>query len=368
MQVAFRVDASLQIGTGHVMRCLALADALRLHGAKSTFICREHEGNLIKQIKQRGHAVINLPIDSRKNEINEQDKLAHAAWLGGPWTHDAEQTREAIRGNTFDWLVVDHYALDIRWEQALFLHYKKLMVIDDLADREHCCDLLLDQNLGRFAKDYEGLVLQNVITLIGPRYALLRPEFAQWRAYSLRRREYGQLQNILITMGGVDIDNVTGQVLTALAKSDLPQTIRITVVMGPHAPWLNRVKEQAARMMRATTVLVGVSNMAQLMADSDLCIGAAGSTSWERCCLGLPSVMLVLAPNQLAGALALKNLGATEVIEKHEQISKYMFTNEMLTKLSHASISVTDGCGGERVASLMKENINASELSYSRFE
>lgn len=359
MQVAFRVDASLQIGTGHVMRCLTLADALQVHGAKSTFICRQHEGNLIQQIKQRGHAVINLPIDSRTNEGNEQDKLAHAAWLGGPWIHDAEQTREAIRGKTFDWLVVDHYALDIRWEQALNSHYRKLMVIDDLADREHCCDLLLDQNLGRFAKAYEGLVQQNAITLIGPRYALLRPEFAEWRAYSLRRREYGQLQNLLITMGGVDIDNVTGQVLTALTKSDLSQSIRINVVMGPHAPWLNQVKEQAAKMMQPTSVLAGVNNMAQLMADSDLCIGAAGSTSWERCCVGLPSIMLVLAPNQLKGALALQNLGASKVIEIHKQITKYMFTNEMLKKLSQAAAAVTDGLGGERVATLMVENINA---------
>jgi UDP-2,4-diacetamido-2,4,6-trideoxy-beta-L-altropyranose hydrolase len=194
--------------------------------------------------------------------------------------------------------VVDHYALDRRWEQALRPHTRRIMAIDDLADRSHDCDLLLDQNLGRQAKDYGGLLSRHTQTLIGPTYALLRPEFAQWREHSLQRRAQPQLKNLLITMGGVDQSNATGQVLDALTRCELPTDLRITVVMGPTAPWLAQVQAQAVAMPCPTQVLAGVSNMAQLMAESDLCIGAAGSTSWERCSLGLPALQLVLAANQ----------------------------------------------------------------------
>jgi UDP-2,4-diacetamido-2,4,6-trideoxy-beta-L-altropyranose hydrolase len=308
MKIAFRTDASLQIGTGHVMRCLTLADSLRERGATCTFVCRAHTGHLLQLIEQRGHATVALP--AGEDIYQAPADPTHAAWLGAHWSADAEQTREALGNALVDWLVVDHYALDRRWEQTLRPHCRKLMVIDDLADRPHDADLLLDQNLGRASNDYDGLLAPHTQTLIGPRYALLRPEFAQWRAYSLERREQAQLRNLLITMGGVDKDNATGQVLQALQSCELPEDLRITVVMGPHAPWLAQVQALAAQVHWPTQVLVGVSNMAELMADSDLAIGAAGSTSWERCCLGLPTVMLVLAENQKGAACALTHLGA----------------------------------------------------------
>lgn len=354
MNLAFRVDASLQIGTGHVMRCLTLADALLEQGAKCTFICREHEGHLIQHIKQRGHAVVTLPV-AENYSVELTDKLTHAVWLGAHWLHDAEQTRQAIWWGV-DWLVVDHYALDIRWEQALRKHYKKLMVIDDLADREHCCDLLLDQNLGRTPKDYQELLPKNATTLIGTQYTLLRPDFAQWRPYSLRRREQGQLQNLLITMGGVDKDNITGQVLAALSQSELPKRLQITVVMGPHAPWLAHVQAQATQMCWHTEVLIDVDNMAQLISESDFAIGAAGGTAWERCSLGVPSLVLVLAKNQLPVAVALQKAGAAVAIETLQQIMSFLkpllaadSAKEFLVKLSRAAAAVTDGEGCQRV-------------------
>jgi UDP-2,4-diacetamido-2,4,6-trideoxy-beta-L-altropyranose hydrolase len=358
MQVTFRSDVSIQIGTGHVMRCLTLADALRELGAHSTFVCRQQSGHLLNIIAERGYHVVELPnLETTTNCI--LDETAHANWLGADWLTDAQQTREALGDESVDWLVVDHYSLDHRWEDALRSHCQNIMVIDDLADRAHNCDVLLDQNLGRSAQDYDGLLKPQTAKFIGPQYALLRPEFAQLRNQSLAQRTQPQLKHLLITMGGVDKDNTTGGVLQALTACHLPPDLHITVVMGPHSPYLVEVTQQAMQMPWRTQVLVGVSAMAQLMLDSDLCIGAAGSTSWERCCLGLPTLLLALAENQLPGAKALEKAGAamfvgniqnlSQVFEEHIQNGG----NLQLKSLALASSAVTDGLGAQRIVSAM---------------
>lgn len=358
MQVVFRTDASLKIGTGHVMRCLTLADALRERGAQSTFICRSQTGHLLDLIRQRGHAAIALaPADE---SFTVPAEPLHAHWLGTGWANDAEQTRQVLGGQVVDWLVVDHYALDRLWEQALRQYTRRILVIDDLADRPHGCDLLLDQNLGRQAKDYCGQLNRNTKTLIGPAYALLRPEFAQWREYSLKRRAQPQLKNLLITMGGVDQTNATGQVLDALTRFKLPADLRITVVMGPTAPWLAQVQVQAAAMPRPTQVLAAVNNMAQLMAESDLCIGAAGGSAWERCALGLPSLVLILAANQHSGAMALQANGAAWIAADSQQLMSKMSSmfsmdekTAALQKMSQAAGQLTRGDGATQVLELL---------------
>lgn len=366
MQIAFRADASLQIGTGHVMRCLTLADVVRDQGAQCTFVCRPHEGHLLDLVAQRGHKAVAL--GAPQVNFNVLADPAHAMWLGTSWADDAEQTKRALGEQTVDWLVVDHYALDARWEQALRPQAKRIMGIDDLADRPHACDLLLDQNLGRSKQDYDGLLKGEPNTLIGPQYALLRPEFAALRAQSLARRQNNPLlRHLLVTMGGVDKDNATGQMLAALQNCSLPPDLRITVVMGPHAPWLTHVQAQATQMPWPTEVLADVDNMAQLMAESDLAIGASGSTSWERCCLGLPSIQVVLAQNQVGIAQALSRAGAAlmlpgKAIEKALPglISKVVHT-EKLYAVSLAASGVTEGNGGMLVCNFMKvENENHS--------
>jgi UDP-2,4-diacetamido-2,4,6-trideoxy-beta-L-altropyranose hydrolase len=278
--------------------------------------------------------------------------LAHAHWLGIDWASDAEDTCRALGTEAVHWLVVDHYALDRRWEQALRPHCRRLMAIDDLADRPHDCDLLLDQNLGRTAADYSDLLPANTSTLIGPQYALLRPEFAQLRAESLARRTNPQLKRLLITMGGVDKDNSTGRVLDALNTCTLPPDLRISVVMGPYAPWLQHVQTQATQMHCPIQVLVGVSDMARLMADSDLAIGAAGGTSWERCCLGLPTIQLVLAENQNEAAAALTASGAvvsvscvSDLLFKLPELMQQIQSRELLAKLSEHASKIGEGRG-----------------------
>jgi UDP-2,4-diacetamido-2,4,6-trideoxy-beta-L-altropyranose hydrolase len=259
-----------------------------------------------------------------------------------------------------DWLVVDHYALDMHWETELHGLYGKLLVIDDLADRAHSCDLLLDQNLGRQASDYAHFVPMHCTVLAGPQYALLRPEFAALREYSLKRREAPVLKRLLITMGGVDQPNATGQVLEALKASSLLEACHITVVMGSQAPWLSQVREVAANMPWPTEVRVDINDMAQVMAESDLAIGAAGGTSWERCCLGLPTLMVVLAENQWGGAQALQAVGAARLIGDAGSISMRLtsglssaLADCSLTEMTRDASSVTDGKGVMRVVQQM---------------
>ena len=298
LRVAFRTDASLQMGSGHVMRCLTLADALHAKGAECYFISRAHPGHLMGVILQRGYKANTLvaPVQQAQAAIkngsttvqdrqpNQSHKPAHAAWLGGTWENDALETAAVLSRLQPDWLVVDHYALDQRWEDALATHYRQLLVVDDLADRPHRCNLLLDQNLGRQTQDYSGLVPKHCQVLTGPHYALLRPEFAALRPYSLKRRQaQPALHKLLITMGGVDQPNATRQVLQALKTCALPQACLITVVMGLTSPWLQDVRELAAQMPWPTEVVVNVDDRTQRIADSDLAIGAAGSASWERC-------------------------------------------------------------------------------------
>jgi len=352
MKVAFRVDASLQIGTGHVMRCLTLADALAARGVGCQFICRTHEGNLIDFIRSKGHTAHALPIGAALPRSPADP--AHASWLGATQAEDAEACAHILAAQRPDWLIVDHYALDARWECALAPHYRTLMVIDDLADRPHACDLLLDQTFGRDAADYRPLVPADCRLLCGSHYALLRPEFPALRPYSLKRRAQPALRELLITMGGVDKDNATGQVLQALRTCPLPTDCRITVVMGATAPWLDEVKRLAQDMPWPTRVRVGVSDMAQLMADSDLAIGAAGATSWERCCLGMPTMMLVLAENQRKIAEALREAGAAHLVDASQLNNQPLIAPEYLelfslSAMSHAAASITDGLGAAQV-------------------
>lgn len=322
MRVIFRADASLQIGTGHVMRCLTLAEALRKKGAICHFICREHPGNLLELIRQRGFDERALPVMMNAKHLERESEVCpnHMAWLGADWQTDAMQTLDVIGQSHTDWLIVDHYALDARWEQIQRTKTRKIMVIDDLADRTHDCDILLDQNVGRTEAHYSALVPSNCTILTGARYVLLRPEFSELREYSLTRRSRSRIKSILVTMGGVDKCNATGEVLTALKKASLPTDCLITVVMGEHAPWLAAVRDQAKQMPCKTTVLVNVRNMAQLMAECDLAIGAGGGTTYERIFMGLPAILKPIAENQRTHLVQMAKIGLFEIYDSSEEL------------------------------------------------
>jgi UDP-2,4-diacetamido-2,4,6-trideoxy-beta-L-altropyranose hydrolase len=364
IRITFRVDASLVIGSGHVMRCLTLAEALSAQGAKCHFICRAQPGHMLELIARRGFSVSALPVPARQAAASAPDgpgrDAGHSSWLGCDWQADARETADILASLDSDWLVVDHYGIDQRWEEALQSYYKQLLVIDDLADRPHRSDVLLDQNLGRTPQDYAALVPAACQVLTGPKYALLHAEFSVLRAASMAGRVNPSLKRVLVTMGGVDLPNATARVLVALADSALPQDCRITVVMGEAAPWLEQVRELATRLPWPTEVVVNISDMARRMADSDLAIGAAGGTSWERCCVGLPTVLVVLADNQRAGATALQASGAARLVGDVDQIAVALPATlaalnhgHELRQLSSAAAAITDGQGVGKVLRAM---------------
>lgn len=367
MRVVFRADASVQIGSGHVMRCLTLADELIRQGHECLFVCREHKGHLGDLIVDKGYELILLPAPpGKETHADNTDSDLYEEWLGVPSEEDASQTLRAFTPLEPDWLVVDHYALDAKWERAVAGAVRNIMAIDDLANRVHECELLLDQNLGRIYSDYDGLVPEHSKRLIGPGYALLRPEFAQLRERSLERRAKPELKRILISLGGVDRTNVTGQVLSALAEMALPADVHVDVIMGAAAPYLGEIKQQAERLPFNATVSVNVTDMAERMCLADLSIGAAGGTSWERCCLGVPSILIVLAENQVSGTNALEVRGVAVSIadveslkERLPEVVGHIAEPQVLRSMSNASANVSDGIGVSRVVEALKASVGS---------
>lgn len=357
MRVTIRVDASIDIGTGHVMRCLTLADELVRQGHQCSFVCRAHSGHLGSLIEAKGFDVSLLGFVPTIESVPEESSVnAHAEWLGVSWQQDARQTYQLLMQSKTDWLVVDHYALDARWEKFVAPTVKHIMVIDDMADRQHHCSVLLDQNLGRQPQDYDGLVPEDTLRLIGLDYALLRPEFSQLRDASLNRRKHPSIKRILVTLGGIDRANVTGQVLAALERTSLPRDTKLDIILGNSSPALRQVQDQARLLPFNATVTVNVNDMAERMCLADVSIGAAGSTSWERCCLGLPAIVLVLAQNQVAAAQALKALGVSIVLNEGEDLAETLegllqeeHAADTLEVMSKTGARLVDGMGCQRL-------------------
>lgn len=289
--IAFRTDATSQIGTGHFMRCLTLADELKRCGAHIRFVSRNLPLYLRDMLAAKDMEFVAL--DGGIAQLSAGD-LAHASWLGATQAQDAQSTIQALSGQSWEWLVVDHYALDVRWESALRGAAQKIMVIDDIADRQHDCDVLLDQNFYTDMRTrYTGKVPSHCELLTGPRYALLRDEFRKLRE-QIRLRT-GAVKRILVFFGGVDADNYTGQAIDALSAIDV-RGLHVDVVIGAQHPCLEEIK--AACVQHGYVVHVQTDKMAELMAAADLAIGAGGSATWERCCLGLPALVFCTADNQ----------------------------------------------------------------------
>jgi len=355
MSVFFRTDASLVMGSGHVMRCLTLANALREHGLQSTFVCREHVGNLCDLIEEHGFSVVRLPL--KKTSECQESALAHASWLGASQMEDAEQTRAAIlRADARPaWLIVDHYALDQNWETTLRPIVDRLMVIDDLADRSHDCAILLDQN---FFIDSENRYIHKIpvdcITLLGPAYALLQPLYA--KLHSNARLKAGPIRRIFVFFGGADNENFTGRTISAFQRLGRPD-IQLDVVMTGKSPYHEVVQKQIYG--HPNICLHGfLPSLGPLMNKADLAVGAGGATTWERLCLGLPSVVISLAENQekvsmdLAAEGLIKYLGDKKKVgvdEIYQTLATLIDTPSTLD-WSAKCFEACDGKGALRVA------------------
>ncbi|NIA69026.1 UDP-2,4-diacetamido-2,4,6-trideoxy-beta-L-altropyranose hydrolase [Pelagibius litoralis] len=289
MRTVFRADASAALGGGHVMRCLTLAKSLEKLGWQCGFAVNATALEIIPALAGEDILVLDSIMAAEAENIRKN-------WPDGA-----------------DWLIVDHYERDAGWEAGCRGWAKNILVIDDLADRPHDCDVLLDQTPGRASDDYAGLVPPGTRLLTGCDYALLRPAFAGNRQTSLARRTgAGRLNRILVSIGATDPDNHSLVALQAIAESGLP--LAVDVVLGAAAPHRSAVSAQIETMGKEVRLHVDVANMPELMARADLAIGAAGTSTWERCCLGLPSLMLVVAENQRLIAERIATTGAARVI------------------------------------------------------
>lgn len=372
LKFAFRADASIDIGSGHVMRCLALADKLRTQGAQTLFLCRNFPGHLYDIIEARGHVLHRLPSPDTPCTPDAQAP-AHAAWLGVDWRQDSEECAAALDACGHpDWLVVDHYAIDRRWEQRLRNHSGKIMVIDDLADRAHDCDLLLDQNLQSGAARYDGRLPKDCRRLLGPRFALLRPEFAAWR--TKRSIPDGHLRRLLVFFGGSDPHNFSATAVQAIRASSLSEQCHVDLVLGAANPHRAAI-EALCRALPKISVHTQTPNMAALMAEADLMIGAAGTTSWERCCLGLPAIVVSVADNQRENgrqlarhraAIYLGDAADTSAEQLRELLDKLAARPSFVRRLAQRAWQVTEGNGVDLLALAL--HTEALQLQPARIE
>ncbi|HMM19534.1 MAG TPA: UDP-2,4-diacetamido-2,4,6-trideoxy-beta-L-altropyranose hydrolase [Selenomonadales bacterium] len=300
MNIAIRTDSSVTIGSGHVMRCFTLADLLADKGHRVYFICRDLPGNMSNMLVARGYPVFLLPGEDFNG------------------VQDAAQTAALLAEQKPDWLITDHYQIDEKWEALQRRYVGSIMAIDDLADRKHDCDLLLDQNLYQNqGARYEGLVPSNCRKLLGPRFVLLRKEFDEARR-RLKPRT-GNISRILLFFGGSDPDNVTAKALKAFELFDYDD-ICLDVVVGEMNPNKQQIEEDCSRLKNAR-YYCQVDNMASLMLEADLAIGAGGTATWERSCLGLPCITLLIAENQVEVTEAVASNDATWNLGWHETVT-----------------------------------------------
>ena len=361
MKVLFRADASVQIGTGHVMRCLTLARELRALGADVTFASREHEGHLFSLIETQGFHLIKLPYSAPCPP--GPGVLTHASWLGVDWQTDAAQLEVALRDVGLDWdlLVVDHYALDARWEIRLAAWFKALLVIDDLADRPHVGNLLLDQNLYADAEArYGNRIPPSCVRMLGPHYALLRPEFREMRAKVHHRS--GSIKRLSICFGGVDPFNETAKAMRAVQSLQRPD-LQVEVITSSQNPNLESLRNCVLSTPNASLV-VDARDMAARFAWADFALGAAGSTSWERACLGVPALLTAFSLNQEAIGEGIDHAGAAIYLGTSKQATEAVMAAKLEWALDHPdairqmgerAFNLVDGDGTRRVAMRLLE-------------
>lgn len=355
MKVVFRVDSSTKIGGGHLMRCLTLAEALREYSMQVSFICRDLPGNLITLLRTKDIpiAVLPAPITNPTKHTND-----YASMLGVSQAEDADQTLAALNKEIPDYIIVDHYGLNIEWEQILHPKCKKLMVIDDLANRLHDCDVLLDQNYSvDTTQRYLGLVPRSCKVLLGPSYALLRNEFQTLRLQQTNK--IPSLKQLLVFFTAGDDQGETLKAMQGIVL--FGKAVQVDVVIGKGNPDMLAIKAMCA--VQHWSYQCQVDYMPALIAQADLVIGGGGSSNWERCALGVPALVVILAENQAAIANALDNAGVIINLGWNStlQATDYAtalnaLTTERLAALSERAFQLVDSKGAQRVVEILTEN------------
>jgi UDP-2,4-diacetamido-2,4,6-trideoxy-beta-L-altropyranose hydrolase len=360
VKVAVRVDASRRMGTGHLMRCLALADGLTKKAGSCLFVCRSIDEFQQGEVLRRGHE-LRLLAEGGADEVIESDPPPYASWLGAHWADDAEATRRVVASVEADWLITDHYAIDCRWHAKLRGAVRRIMAIDDLADRAHDADLLLDQNdATETAARYRDLVPRSCVLLLGPRYALLRSEFAMLGGGA--EAPSPEHPRLFVCFGGSDPNNCTAMAIGALDQ--LEGTIAANIVVGSAHPAMADIAA-ACRARPWLQFHAATPDIAELMAQSALAVGGAGVMAWERLCVGLPSIIIAIEQNQVEIATNLDRLGlayylgSSETVSERslaEAIKRLMADTVRLNAVRGKARAMVDGLGVDRVVATLLSN------------
>ncbi len=342
MRIVIRADASLDIGSGHIMRCLVLADAFKRKGHHVSFACQSLPGDLNTYIAKRGYTVTVLK-STPKTQLNEELPEGYLFWLQRTELEDANDFLKCV--SQVDAVVTDHYAIGKEWHNIVKGAFDcKVIAIDDLV-RDHNADIIIDQTLGRVPSEYTS----SSTVLAGSEFALLAPMFAKKREHAFDIAALNAPIKVLVSMGGVDKPNATMQTLQTLINED---NIRITVLLNPLAPHYEEVTEWIA-LHENVVHQDFTENMADLMLQHDIAIGAPGTTSWERACLGIPSVLIPLAHNQKTNCEKLIQQRAIEVVSLDRIKSELIPAINTLTREWHkyrdANLVICDGLGTNRV-------------------
>ncbi len=290
MVVFFRVDSATIMGSGHLMRCIVLAKLMRDRGNVDIyFVCRDLEGNISSVVSENDFNLIMLPSTGYNTDLSGYD-----AWLMVSQEQDADETIDAIGSisseRQVDYVIVDSYAIDEKWEKKLRPFTKKIFVIDDLANRRHECDFLLDQTYGiENLKKYDGLVPQHCVQFLGTSYSLLKPEYRNLRnEMNLLRQE---IKNVLVFFGGSDDTGETVKLLEALRKEQCT-CYHFIVIVGNSNLQKNIVKSYCDSLHNVE-FHCQVDNMEYYISICDLAFASAGVNTWERCVLGLSSIITI---------------------------------------------------------------------------
>lgn len=357
MKIFFRVDSSAMIGSGHLFRCLTLAQELRNSGHIVRFLTKDMPTGLHRLIGENGFALSLLPPPkfTEKPFFHEN----YSEWLGVEQEVDAHDTLSAFEGLTPDWLIVDHYGVDLKWEKIVKPHVRRLMVIDDLANRQHCCDLIVDQNFSEMQNRYKNLVNDSAYFAMGPHFAMINSEYRKLR--STKKRD-GAVNRILVFLGGSDPHNVTETVLDLLLEPAF-SAINLDLVIGLNHKKFSQISLKA-RERPLTTVYSNLPNLAELMLTADLAIGGGGVTTWERICMCLPSIVVILSENQkfsceaLASSGYIISAGPSALIKPQELrglIEKCVNSPELMTSISNRAAHLVDGRGTLRITELLEK-------------
>ena len=340
--IVIRVDSGNKIGFGHAMRCLTLANQMKKYDYKISIISNKEKNNLNELFLKNGHQVYyikNKKITSRK--INEK--------------YDLEQTKKILVkiNKKIDLILVDNYSLGLKWEKSLRSFGKKIIVIDDLSDRKHDCDLIIDQGLHQNMKNpYSNLVPKNCKILLGPKYAILRPEFKKLREKLQKQNK--KIEKIMISFGGSDPNKDTMKVMKGVEKIK-ERKFSVDVIIGKSNADHKEIKDLCKKMLK-TRCFYNTEKMASIMNKCNLAIGSGGSTTWERCCLGIPTIVSIASKDQSEATKILHSKKCVINLGKSKEISILNYTNiiekmtyDKLNKMRENCLKLVDGNGTKRI-------------------